>query len=268
MKITAYIIAYNEEEKIADCIGSVLWADEVIVADSFSEDRTAEIAESLGAKVVQIEFNGFGALRNEAIKHCSHEWIYSLDSDERCTPEVRDEILELIQDAPLDIYRQPRRNYFMGRWIRFSGWYPNYRQPQLFRNGKMTYDLKPVHEGFVSHSDKPIGALKCAIWQFPFKDLDEVLHKANRYSRLGVAKLEERGKKGSLGKAFAHGFWAFFKHYFLKLGFLDGGAGFVIAAAYFDQSFYRYAKLTEVQSHGWPPPEAKPVLRKDAGADV
>lgn len=125
----------------------------------------------------------------------------------------------------------------------------------------MTYDMKPVHEGFISHSDKEIGVLKNEIWQFPFKNLDEVMHKANRYSTLGVEKLEVRGKKGSIGVAFAHGFWAFFKHYILKLGFLDGGPGFVIATAYFDQSFYRYAKLAEKQANGWPSPKAEPVDR-------
>jgi glycosyltransferase involved in cell wall biosynthesis len=134
MKISAYIIAYNEAEKIRDCINSILWVDEIIVADSHSTDRTSEIAEELGANVVQIPFNGYGDLRNQAISHCTGDWIFSLDSDERCTIEVRDEILALIKDAPLDIYRVPRKNYFMGKWIKHSGWYPNFRQPQLFRN--------------------------------------------------------------------------------------------------------------------------------------
>ena len=93
MKISVYIIAFNEVEKIRDCINSVLWADEIIVADSDSTDGTTEIAKELGAKVVHIPFNGYGDLRNKAISHCTGEWIFSLDSDERCTEEVRDEIL-------------------------------------------------------------------------------------------------------------------------------------------------------------------------------
>src|SRR5436190_9722638 len=95
-KISAYILAFNEAEKIADAVSSVLWADEVVVADSGSTDRTREIAESLGARVVQIPFCGFGDLRNRAIAECRHDWIFSLDSDERCTPEVRDEILSIV----------------------------------------------------------------------------------------------------------------------------------------------------------------------------
>ena len=128
-KVTAYIIAFNEAEKIADAVSSVLWADEVIVADSGSTDRTAEIAQGLGARVVQIPFHGFGDLRNRTLVECSHDWIFSLDFDERCTREVRDEILAILAgEPPHDAYLVPRRNYMMGRWIKGSGWYPNFRQ--------------------------------------------------------------------------------------------------------------------------------------------
>jgi len=258
MKISVYIIAFNEVDKIRDCINSVLWADEIIVADSHSTDGTTEIAIELGAKVIHIPFNGYGNLRNQAIKHCTGEWIFSLDSDERCTIEVRDEITELIKNSQLDIYRVPRKNFFMGRWIKHSGWHPNFRQPQLFRNGKMTYTNDSVHEGYISHSNKEIGVISNIIWQFPFKNIEEVMHKANRYSSLGVEKLKEKGKNGSIFKAFLHGFWSFIKHYIFKLGFLDGGAGFVIAFGNFEGTFYRYIKLTESQKN-WSPPKTKKI---------
>ena len=261
MKISVYIIAFNESEKIRDCINSVLWADEIIVADSHSTDGTTEIAESLGAKVVHINFDGYGKLRNEAISHCQGEWIFSLDSDERCTAEVRDEITKIIHNSEFDIYRVPRKNFFMGRWIKHSGWYPNFRQPQLFRNGMMKYDLKPVHEGFISKSQNGIGVLKNSIWQFPFKNMEEVIHKANRYSSLGVSKLEDKGKRGGIFIAFIHGLWSFLKHYIFKLGFLDGGPGFVIAFGNFEGTFYRYLKLTEAQSN-WLPPKVQPLRKK------
>jgi len=260
MKLSVYIIAYNEAEKITDCINSILWADEIIVADSYSSDGTTEIAEKLGAKVVHIPFNGYGDLRNQAISHCTGDWIFSLDSDERCTIEVRDEIIKLIENAPLDIYRVPRMNFFMGKWIKHSGWYPNFRQPQLFKNGKMSYTKESVHEGYVSHSDMEIGVLKNIIWQFPFKNTEEVIYKANRYSSLGVTKLQERGIKGGFFKAFLHGFWSFIKHYIFKLGFLDGGPGFVIAFANFEGTFYRYIKLTEAQKE-WKSPNIIPIKK-------
>ena len=262
MKISVYIIAYNESEKIRDCINSVLWADEIIVADSYSTDGTSEIAEELGAKVFHIPFEGYGNLRNKAISNCNGEWIFSLDSDERCTEDVRDEILTLIEDAPLDIYNIPRKNFFMGRWINHSGWYPNFRQPQLFRNGKMSYDLKLVHEGFISFSDKEIGFINNPIWQFPFKNTEEVIYKANRYSTLGVEKLETKGVDGTIIKAFSHGFWSFIKHYILKLGFLDGGPGFVIAFGNFEGTFYRYLKLMEAQKK-WSPPKIQPIYKSN-----
>src|SRR4029453_15364737 len=205
-KISAYILAFNEAEKIADAVSSVLWADEIVVADSGSSDGTVEIAQSLGARVVQlpfhgfgdlrnravaecryewifsldsderctaevredrkstrlnsshteiyplslhdalpISFHGFGDLRNRAVAECRYEWIFSLDSDERCTAEVRDEILAVLSSpTPVhDAYLVPRRNYMMGRWIKGSGWYPNFRQPQLFRKGTMRYAHDP-----------------------------------------------------------------------------------------------------------------------------
>ena len=260
MSISAYIIAYNEADKIRDCINSVLWADEIIVADSNSTDGTTEIAIELGAKVVHIPFNGYGKLRNAAIAHCTGDWIFSLDSDERCTIEVRDEIIQLSKTSLMDIYFVPRRNFFMGRWIKYSGWYPNFRQPQLFRNGKMTYTNESVHEGFISNSSKKIGTLKNSIWQIPFKDTQELINKTNRYSSLGVQKLDSRGIRGGFSKAFFHGFWSFFKHYFLKLGFLDGSAGFVIAFGNFEGTFYRYIKLMESQST-WSKPQVKAIFK-------
>src|ERR1700720_4029492 len=196
--VSAYILAYNEAEKIADAISSVLWADEIVVADSGSTDRTVEIAEKLGARVVQIPFCGFGDLRNKAVEQCRFDWIFSLDSDERCTPEVRDEILSILSAEPMrDAYLVPRRNYLMGRWIKGSGWYPNFRQPQLFRKGAMRYDADPVHEGYELLTERPLGQLRSAIWQFPFRNLEEVIRKMNRYSSLGARKLAS--KRVSMG---------------------------------------------------------------------
>ena len=265
-KISAYILAFNEAEKIADAVSSVLWADEIIVADSGSTDRTAEIAQSLGARVVQLPFDGFGDLRNRAIAECRHEWIFSLDSDERCTAEIRDEILGILSsEAAHDAYLVPRRNYMMGRWIKGSGWYPNFRQPQLFRNGTMRYNDDPVHEGYQLLTNRPLGRLQGAIWQFPFRNLEEIIHKMNRYSSLGVQKLA--GKRVSMGGALRHGAWAFLKHYLFKQGYRDGWAGFIIALGNFEGTFYRYAKrYEEMQTWSVPPtaPLPRPSLRAAA----
>jgi glycosyltransferase involved in cell wall biosynthesis len=259
-KISAYIIAYNEAAKIEAAVGSVLWADEVVVADSNSTDATAALAAALGARVVQVPFNGFGELRNRAVEACSHEWIFSLDADERCTVAVRDEILAIVlADATVhDAYLVPRRSYMMGRWIKGSGWHPNFRQPQLFRKAAMRYRADPVHEGYELLTPKPPGRLRNAIEQYPFRDLDEIIRKMNRYSSLGAGKLA--GRPVSMWSALGRGIWAFLKHYIAKRGFKDGWAGFVIALGNFEGTFYRYAKRYE-QDRNWGPPPSDRLER-------
>ena len=120
--------------------------------------------------------------------------------------------------------------------------------------------MEPVHEGFVNKSKKHIGTLNNSIWQFPFKNSEEVLNKTNKYSTLGSQKLKDKKIKGRVSKAFFHGLWAFIKHYIFKLGFLDGGSGFVIAFSNFEGTFYRYLKLLEAQKN-WIPPVSQPIRR-------
>ncbi len=243
-KLSVYIIAFNEADKIQAALESVQWADEIIVADSDSTDQTAQIAAAYGAKVVQIPFNGFGQLRNNAIEACSHDWIFSLDADERCTENAKAEILKIIQSSDsLDAYYVPRRNYFMGKWIRYSGFYPDYRQPQLFRKGVLKFKNDAVHERYDVISSRPCGYLSAFIHQIPFKNLEEIIHKANRYSTLGAEKLSETGKTTGMFTALAHGFWAAFTLYVFKRGFMDGWPGFIIAFANFEGTFYKYAKF-------------------------
>ena len=245
-KVSVYVIAYNEAEKIAATLQSVAWADEVLLIDSHSTDGTIEIAEKMGARVVQVDFKGFGDLRNQGLAACTHDWIFSLDADERCTPEAQAEIQAIVNSPQAaDAYLVPRRNFFMGRWIKHSGWYPNYRQPQLFRKGAMVYDNQEVHENFILKTAKPVRYLQNALWQLPFKNMAEVLHKANRYSTLGAPRVAT--KPVSMGSALVHGLWAFVKHYIFKRGFLDGWPGFVIALGNFEGTFYRYVKALELQ---------------------
>ncbi len=244
MKLSVYIIAYNEEDKIEQALKSVDWADEIIVADSFSTDATAEIAEKFGAEVVQIPFKGFGDLRNKAIDACRHDWIFSLDSDERCTEQARQEILKVINSREsADAYFVPRRNYFLGRWIKHSGFYPDYRQPQLFRKGSLKFRPDMVHEGYDVISNKKCGYLRSYINQIPYKNIEEMMSKANRYSTLGAEMMGQTGRTSGLLQALMHGFWSASSIYILRLGFLDGWPGFIIALGNFEGTFYKYAKL-------------------------
>jgi glycosyltransferase involved in cell wall biosynthesis len=246
-KISVYILAYNEEAKIADCVSSVTWADEVVVIDSHSTDRTVEIAQDLGAKITQVDFDGFGKIRMAGIEHTQYDWILSIDADERCTPEAKKEIIEVVDSKnSMDAYFIPRRNEFMGKKIRFCGWYPNYRQPQLFRRGKLTYEAKDlVHEDFEVHGS--VGYLKNNINQIPFLDISEIFQKMDRYSELGAEKLHSKGKKAPPSLMIVlRSIWTFLRIYFLRAGVLDGWAGFIIAFCNMEGTFYRYSKLKEI----------------------
>lgn len=247
-RISAYIIAYNEAEKIEAALRSIQWADEIVVADSYSTDQTVEISQRYGARVIQVPFEGFGKLRNSALQALSGDWVFSLDADERCTEAAAAEIrATVMRDDAADAYWVPRRNYVFGRWMRHSGYSPDYRQPQLFRRGKLRYTEDAVHESFVL--DGTVGYLREPIAQIPFRDLAQMLYKMQRYSTLGTERLRARGAAPSMGAAMVHGIAAFLRHYVFQLGFLDGWAGFIIAFANFEGTFYRYAKHLE-QSRG------------------
>jgi glycosyltransferase involved in cell wall biosynthesis len=248
--VSVFILSRNEEAKIGPALESVAWASEIVVIDSFSTDRTLEIAARHGARVVQIKFEGFGALRQAGIEHTREPWIFSLDADERCTPEARDEILRIVADPQsADAYLVPRRNLLLGRRISHGGWYPDYRQPQLFRRGRMTYAAKDdVHEGWTLNGR--IGRMSHPILQIPYRTLAEAIDKMNRYSSLGIAKQERNRASASYTLSFLRALGAFFKAYVLQLGFLDGGPGLVIAVLRFENSFYKHAKLVE---HRLPP---------------
>jgi glycosyltransferase involved in cell wall biosynthesis len=243
--VSVFILSKDEEKKIGPALESVSWAAEVVVIDSHSEDSTLDIAERHGARVVQVDFSRFGELRREGISRTTQPWIFSLDADERCTPEARDEILRIVADpASADAYLVPRRNYLLGRPIRHGGWFPDYRQPQLFRRGRMTYAADDeVHEGWVL--DGRLGRMQNPIEQVPYRTLAEAIGKMNRYTSLGVAKQERSGASAGYAKAFLRASWAFFRAYVLQLGLLDGGPGLVIAVLRFENSFYKHAKLIE-----------------------
>jgi glycosyltransferase involved in cell wall biosynthesis len=245
-RISVYIIAFNEADKIEAALRSVTWADEIVVADSFSTDTTVEIARRYASRVIQVPFEGFGKLRNAVLTELTGDWIFSLDADERCTQAAADEIRRVVSEpGARDAYLIARRNYVFGRWMRHSGYFPDFRQPQLFRRGRLRYTEDAVHETYVL--DGSLGTLHEPIAQVPFRDLAQMIHKMQRYSTLGVQRLALRGVTPSMARALFHGSAAFLRHYVFKLGVLDGWAGFVIAFANFEGTFYRYAKHLEQQ---------------------
>ena len=243
--VSVVILTHNEEEKIGAALASVAWADEILVADSASTDRTLEIAAQFGATVLQIPFTGFGALRQAATAHARHPWVFSLDADERCPPVLRDEIFRTIADpAAADAYLVPRLKAFLGRQIRHGGWFPDYRQPQLFRRHAVTYRERDlVHEGYEVHGR--LGRLRESLEQVPYRDLSEAIQKMDRYTSLNAQQHHARGRRSGPLAAVAHGVWAFAKSYLFQRGFLDGQAGFVVALLRGENSVYKHLKLVE-----------------------
>ena len=245
-QLSVFIPVLNEEDKIAEALESVAWADEVVVIDTGCTDRTMDIARQYDCRIERLPFEGFGKLRNDSLALCRHDWVLSIDADERVTPELQNEIRRVLNDenAP-DAFFIPRRNFFMGRWIKHCGWYPDYCQPKLFRKGALSYRNDAVHEGFDIRGR--VGYLKSDVLHYSFRDLSQVIEKMNRYSTLGAQKMRERGKTSSMTSALLHAIAAFLRIYIIKLGFLDGRAGFVIALGNLEGTFYRYAKLAEMQ---------------------
>lgn len=244
-KYSVYVIAYNDEPNMRACLESVAWADELIVVDSHSTDRTAAIAGEFTDKVHQVDFQGFGRLRNQAVTYCSHDWVFSLDSDERMTPDLREEIQRVLDAGPQsDAYFVPRKNFFLGRWIRHCGWYPDYRQPQLFRKDRFRYREELVHEGFDCQG--PVGYLKAAAVQIPFRDIDHFLSKHDRYSDLMAQRMNERGRRFSAPQLVTHPIGTFLKMYLLRRGFRDGMPGLILSGLYAYYTFVKYAKLWEL----------------------
>ncbi len=256
MKISAVIIAGNEELKIAEVIRSVDWADELLVIDSESTDRTCEIAQSLGASVVKRPWPGFSAQKQFGIDTASFDWILSLDADERVSTELRQEI-QNIQQRPesqiADGYRMPRLSHYMGRAIRHGGWYPDW-QLRFFDRRKGKWKDVAIHESVEMMPDAKIEKLSGDIIHF---SADGALHHhemiGTRYAPLAAQQMFKAGKRTSpLGIATAGGI-AFFSTYVLKLGFFDGLPGFCIARFAGHHAFLKHLCLWELQNKG---PEA------------
>lgn len=239
-KLSVIIITKNEAANIRACLESVAWADEIILVDSGSSDATVEISRELGAKVFVHDWPGFGAQKNRALSYATRDWVLSLDADERVTPELRAEIESVLQGAQADGYEIPRLSSFCGRFMRHSGWYPDYVL-RLFRRGKGSFSDALVHESVQLQGS--VARLRQPMLHYSYRDLDDVLSKLNSYSSAASVMLQRRGKKGGLAQAVLHGLWAFFRTYILRAGFLDGREGFMLAVSNAEGTYYRYLKL-------------------------
>jgi len=245
MTISICIISFNEEQNIRRCLESATWADEIIVVDSMSQDKTVEIVREYTDNVYQKAWPGYVEQKNFALSKAKGEWILSVDADEEITESLRNEILDEIQkDGAKDGYRIPRRSFYLGRWINHSGYYPD-RQLRLFRRKRGHWTGGRVHERVDVQGS--IGELKGDLLHYPYKGIiSGQLQTVNSFSSLMAEDMYERGKRYHTSLLLLRPTFKFFEVYLLKLGFLDGVAGFIIAVTSAYAMFVRYVKLREL----------------------
>jgi glycosyltransferase involved in cell wall biosynthesis len=243
MTLSVIVIARDEEASIGRTLASVAFADEIVVVDSGSSDRTVDIARSHGAKVtVTADWPGFGPQKNRALELATGDWVLSLDADEWLSEKSAAEIRSAIAAAKPAVvaYRLPRRSSFCGRFLRHSGWWPDY-VVRLFRRERGRFSDDIVHERLIVEGAP--ATLAEPILHETFVDLEDLIAKMNRYSTASAMQLSREGKTAGLGEAIAHALWAFVRTYILRAGFLDGREGFMLAWATAEGTYYRYAKL-------------------------
>ncbi|RKP44980.1 glycosyltransferase family 2 protein [Trinickia fusca] len=236
------IIALNAQARLAQCLEALSFADEIVVVDAGSVDATVTLAQAHGARVIaEPQWPGFGPQKNRAVAALDTDWILSIDTDEIVTPELAASIREALRAPRTDIYAVDRLSSFCGHWVRHSGWYPDWI-PRLFKRGTARFSDDLVHERLVF--DGPTERLTGKLLHYSYEDFETVVRKLDAYSSAGARQRFEAGKRGGgLGRALARGFWAFVRTYFLKLGFLDGQAGFMIATFNAQTVYYRFLKL-------------------------
>jgi glycosyltransferase involved in cell wall biosynthesis len=249
MEISAVLITYNEERRLEDALKSLAGVvSEIVVVDCHSSDETVKIARRFTDRVFERTWTNYADQKNFANEKASHPWVFSLDADERVSPELSKELLGLRTKEPeVDAFSIPRQVYYLGHWVRRSGWYPD-RKLRLFRKDTARWEGEYVHEKLVVKGR--IGKLRGAIHHFTYRNIHEHLARINTFSDLGAQKLYAEKKKARWYHLVLLPLFRFIRAYFWKLGFLDGFAGLVISVLTGHAVFVRYAKLREVWKKG------------------
>ena len=210
MSLSVILITKNEEANLKECLESVSFANEIIVIDSQSNDKTQEIAQSFGAKLeITSDWPGFGPQKNRALNLATQEWVLSIDADERVTPALTEEILAVISSKDTaNCYAIPRSSWYCGRFMKHSGWYPDYVD-RLFKRGTAKFSDHLVHERLLP--DGSVAKLKNHFLHYSYRNFEQVLKKVDSYSTASATQAFNKGKRGGCGQAFLHGCWAFFR---------------------------------------------------------
>ena len=247
-KLSVTIITLNEADHIAAAIDSASWADETIVVDSGSTDATVAIARSKGVRVEHRNWTGWIDQKNHAASLAAHDWIFSLDADERITSDLASEIQSLLaSEPPLRGYRAPRVAYHLGRWVRTTDFYPDY-QTRLYDRRAARWRGRYVHESV--SVDGRVGRLHSEIEHYSFRDLRDQIERINAYTTLAARQMHESGRRASVVDLLIHPPAAFLRNYVLRRGFLDGSVGLAISLVNAYSVFLKFAKLWEVDRVG------------------
>ena len=241
--LSVILITRNEEANLDDCLASLEGiAQQIVVVDTNSADRTLEIAQKYGATIAQpSDWPGFGPQKNCALDLATGDWVLSLDADERLTPALRSEIVTAVHhSAQINCFAIPRLSWYCGRFIRHSGWSPDYVD-RLFKRGTARFSDDLVHERLIPNG--AVAKLENPMLHYSFMNYSQVLQKLDRYSTASAEQAFAQGKTSSPLKAVIHGIWAFIRTYIIRAGFLDGGQGFALAISNGQGTYYRYIKL-------------------------
>jgi glycosyltransferase involved in cell wall biosynthesis len=233
------VITKNEEANIGPCLDALAFCDERIVVDAGSADRTVALARERGARVETHDWQGFGIQKNFALSLAQGDWVLSVDADERVSTALAREIERAIAAGSADGYEIPRLSSFVGREMRHSGWFPDHVL-RLFRRGRARFSDDLVHERVIC--DGPVGRLTEHLAHDSVTRLEQAISRVDRYSTAGAEMLVASGRRVSFAQGITHGMWSFFRAYVLRLGFLDGHAGFLLAIANAEGTYYRYMK--------------------------
>ncbi len=246
-KISAVVITLNEEKNIERCLRSLDFVDEIIVMDSHSTDETPEIAKKFGAKIFEVDWEGFGKTKELARQKASCSWVLSIDADEEITPKLKEEILQAVKNNFYAGYFITRKSNFLGKWIGHSGWYPDYVL-RLFQKESGKFDDSLVHEQVRVQGE--MGYLKNPLQHYTYPNLKHYFNKLRRYTSLSAQQLHQRKVRAYPWDLIFRPPATFIKMYLIKLGFLDGWQGFVLAVLSSYQVLLKYLKLMALNMRG------------------
>jgi glycosyltransferase involved in cell wall biosynthesis len=242
-RLSVVVVTLNEEERLRACLESVAWADEVVVVDALSHDKTAQIAREFTDQVIVRPWPGFAAQKNFGLAEASGDWILSLDADEQVSAELREEILRVLaDDGPYDAYRVPRRNLFGGQWVRRGGLWPDW-QLRLFRRGRGRFVERAVHESVGVTGT--VGRCRGALVHRSYRNVADFLARADRYSTLAAEEAVAQGRRARVSDLLLRPLGRFLAMYVVQGGFLDGWRGFLLATLYAYYVLIRSAKIWE-----------------------